>query len=360
MSRGELRKIVCGAGIFAMVSACGAPHGSASTGPGSSSIASLTSTLRELLPTGQAVAAATSAAKGNTRGDPAKSAGLIFDDGRGPAFFSLTLARSAVRPSDLSAQCPDTAYHPYSKCSSRILAGGTRLTLDEQPADQARPGNGVLGRTALVTTADGNQIFLIETNAPDDQADRPTRPALPLSSTALAGIVTSSRWAPFLATIPARAPVGSPPLGERPTTPHDKITTLLSGLLPPRLRIDDAGGSDDFGHVTVDDGQGKSLVAVNVQHWRRDDADIARVFAEAEVLLDGTRLLETRSPSPHGGAGAVTWSADTLDPTGLRVLVVAVNAPGYGVPATRRDPALTVAQLKATALAPAWHHLPDR
>jgi hypothetical protein len=136
-----------------------------------------------------------------------------------------------------------------------------------------------------------------------------------------------------------------------------QITGVLRKLLPTGLRVADEGGADGFGHVTVDDGQGKSLVAMNVQRWQPDDPAISGIFKTADTLPDGTRLTTHQGRPTRGGEGVTEWTVDTFRKDGLRVVISAVNARAYGIPATRKIPALTTSQLRQIALDPLWAQL---
>ncbi|MFD9520484.1 hypothetical protein [Streptomyces sp. NPDC059979] len=55
----------------------------------------------------------------------------------------------------------------------------------------------------------------------------------------------------------------------------------------------------------VDDGNGESLVAVNVKRWRPDDPSMRKLFEGVDTLPDGTRIGIRRGPASGGGEGAV-------------------------------------------------------
>ncbi|MFS4095836.1 hypothetical protein [Streptomyces sp. AF1A] len=275
---------------------------------------------------------------------------LVFSGGGKAAAMAVTLNKWPVPvPAQLS-QCPDTAYHPYSHCTQTALAGGATLVLDRSPVDEKRPAGPVL-LTALLTGKDGKQVLVSETTSSKGQ-EASGKTSLPLSLGQLSHLATSSVWHPVLGAMPA------PPALHRTAgiarMTGQQISHVIEQLLPAGMHATQKGGSDGFGHVTVDDGRGKSLVAVNVQRWKRGDSDMAKLFATAGTLPDGTRIKVRRGPASRGGKGAVEWTVDTLRKDGLRVVISTVNAGAYQLPADRREPALNITQLKQIVLNSAW------
>ncbi|MGW2937228.1 hypothetical protein ACWDA7_36580 [Streptomyces sp. NPDC001156] len=316
------------------------------------------SALRALLPKGDISEAEGQAvgAVGANDGRPPRSlkAELIFDDGHGPAKISVALSRFPVPVPSILSQCPDTAYHPYSKCTIRKLNGGADFILDKSPANQNKP-SGVQRWTALLTTRHGDQILATEINARHDTDVTVSRPIPPIPAETLTTIVTSPTWRPFLTAL--SVPPSSNLTPQTKQVSAQQITGFLRKLLPTGLRVADEGGADGFGHVTVDDGQGKSLVAMNVQRWQPDDPAISRIFKTADILPDGTRLTTHQGRPTSGGKGLTEWTVDTFRKDGLRVVISTVNARAYGIPATRKIPALTTSQLRQIALDPLWAQL---
>ncbi|CAD5964788.1 MULTISPECIES: hypothetical protein [unclassified Streptomyces] len=136
------------------------------------------------------------------------------------------------------------------------------------------------------------------------------------------------------------------------------IPTLLK-LLPEGLTVGEkVDGEGEFASVVVDDGQGKTLVQINVQPDMRSVAD--GLYGDATTLPDGTLLATSQQPGEKGGAGVVRWTADTMRPDGLRVVVSAFNSGAQSTPATRPEPALTMEQLTAVATSPEWLKLQQK
>lgn len=284
------------------------------------------------------------------RPGPPPTAQLIFHDGDEAASMAVTLNRSTLPVPAQFSQCPDTAYHPYSHCTRATLPGGATLVLDRSPVDEKHPsGADVL--SALLTGKDGRQVLVSESGASKGKRAA-GKPALPLGLRQLSAIASSPVWDPVLAAMPV------PPARDRasaiPRMTGRQIDHVVEQLLPAGMRAAQRGGSEGFGHITVDDGHGKSLVAVNVQRWRAGDSDIAKLFTKADTLPDGTRVEVRKGPASGGGKGAVEWSVDTLREDGLRVVISAVNARAYQLPGARKEPALSIRQLEQIALDAAW------
>jgi hypothetical protein len=246
--------------------------------------------------------------------------------------------------------CPDRAYFPYDQCGSRPAPGGAVLTVDQGFADPLAPG-GVKRWLALLTTRDGGQIAVTESNASSQKAVTASRPVPPLTADRLAAIATSRVWAPVLAALPAPPEIPAPPGVPRMT--GRQILTVLDGALPPALRRSGLEGWDGYANLTADDGNGKSLITVTVQQWNHDDPYLAPLFKGAERLPDSTEA-KTRQTTPDARGGGIEWDVDILRPDGLRVLVTELNTPAFGLPATRQDPPLTLRQLTSLALNPGW------
>ncbi|MEU4180176.1 hypothetical protein [Streptomyces sp. NPDC026589] len=159
---------------------------------------------------------------------------------------------------------------------------------------------------------------------------------------------------------PDPASRGTHDAGE-PAPPLDYALLMptFRSLLPDGLSVGeetDSGG--EFASVVVDDGKGRSLVQINVQRDMRDVAD--QLYREATTLPDGTLLATSKKPGEKGGQGVVMWTADTMRPDGMRVVVSAFNSGEQSSPATRPAPALTMDQLTALAISPEWPRLQQR
>lgn len=278
------------------------------------------------------------------------SAELIFEKQDRKAKLTVTLSRSAVPVPAQFSQCPDTAYHPFSRCKQHVLPGGGRLIQDQSPRSQDQPA-GAMVLTALRTDPNGGQILVTEANAPGAVATGIE--SLPLTLAQLSAIATSSAWSSIVSTIPS-PPTGAPLAVRIPRMSGQQISRILTDTLPTRLHVSQASGSEGFGHVVVNDGRGKSLVAVNVQQWRPDAPAMKQLFEKSETLPDGTRVATRQGPASGDGHSAIAWTVDTFRRNGLRVVISAVNAPAYHLPASREQPAIPIKELKEIALVAAW------
>ncbi|MEW2066376.1 hypothetical protein [Streptomyces sp. NPDC007346] len=140
---------------------------------------------------------------------------------------------------------------------------------------------------------------------------------------------------------------------EEPPLDYTLLMPTFLKLLPEGLTVGqkvDSGG--EFASVVVDDGQGSTLVQINVQPGMQSVAD--DLYGDATTLPDGTLLATSQQPGEKGGAGVVWWTADTMRTDGLRVVVSAFNSGEQSTPATRPEPALTMEQLTAVATSPEW------
>lgn len=140
---------------------------------------------------------------------------------------------------------------------------------------------------------------------------------------------------------------------QQPPLDYASLMPTFLKLLPEGLTVSDRTDSQDgFASVVVDDGRGRTLVQINVQPDMGGVAD--ELYGDATTLPDGTLLATTQQPGEKGGAGVVWWTADTMRPDGLRVVVSAFNSGAQSTPATRPEPALTMEQLTAVATSPEW------
>ena len=334
-----------------MLVGCGSTHNSGQSRPTDSTSASgqnMVHLLETLLPRGEF-----SAQQGQGLSDktgPPPSVRLIFDQDGRAAKVTVVLNRVPVPVPTQLSDCPDTAYHPYSHCTPTLLSGGAGLVLDQSPQDEDKPSDADI-LSALLTYKDGKQVFVSEVGS-SNETPAARNNSLPLTLKQLSGIATSTVWKPILAVMPA--PPSAPRTGSIPRMSHEQITHIIKTLLPATLHPAQEGGSIGFGHVVVDDSRGESLVAVNVQRWKPDDPKMMGLFKNSDVAPDGTRISIRKGPSYNGGRGAVEWSVDTFRTDGLRVVVSAVNARAYKLPASRSEPALSIEQLKQIALDATW------
>ncbi|XUZ27149.1 hypothetical protein ACQVDT_20315 [Streptomyces sp. RMIT01] len=144
-----------------------------------------------------------------------------------------------------------------------------------------------------------------------------------------------------------------------PPLDYTLLMPTFRALLPEGLTVTDVTDSGgEFASVVVDDGKGRSLVQINVQRDMRDVA--GDLYGDATTRPDGTLLATAKKPGEKGGAGVVMWTADSMRPDGMRIVVSAFNSGEQSSPATRKTPALTMDQLIALVISPEWPKLQQR
>ncbi|MEV8452462.1 hypothetical protein AB0467_07875 [Streptomyces sp. NPDC052095] len=285
------------------------------------------------------------------RGGP--SAHLVLDDGRGRAAIGVSVG--AVDPHGTQAKqqlaCPDRTYIPHDSCRNETLPDGSRLMLlrgYEYPDKRVD----TKWWHAYLVTPDGYTVDANEWNAPAEKDAAVTRPEPPLTEGQLKALVTSRAWRPVMNALEKAAPE---PVPQPPAPGQDAKTVLrnLTSLLPASAKVVSRRDEDGYAYVVVDDGKGASLVQINVQPGMSDLED--ELFGTgAEVRADGTKTVTHQGPGEKGGKDVVMWTADTLRPDGLRVVVSAFNSGAQNTKATRKTPALTLAQLKAITTSEKW------
>ncbi|MFJ2650286.1 hypothetical protein ACIO1C_26620 [Streptomyces sp. NPDC087420] len=292
----------------------------------------------------------------------------VFDDGKGPAAISVVLTHLGGKPGIPETQCPDQVFVPYESCSRSRLPDGSALRIFQGfEGPDLKEG---VKRWQATWMNGGFLVDVTEYNAPAEKGAQVSRPEPPLGAAELRALVTSKEWSGPLRALPAAPPgkdanrtagpsesstagAGKGTGGSAVTVPGSVRETFLS-LLPKRVKVLEQGGQEDeYAYAVVDDGKGAGFVQINVQPDMLDVAD--DLYGEgATTLPDGTLLKTTKEPSEKGGKGAVMWTADTMRPDGLRVVVSALNAGGFHADATRKAPVLSIAQLTALATSEKW------
>ncbi|MEU7046219.1 hypothetical protein AB0A77_34925 [Streptomyces varsoviensis] len=268
---------------------------------------------------------------------------VVYDDGQGAGAIDVSIGPDGDR------ECPDPVVAPYTRCTSVSLGDGAVL-VSSQGYEYPDRRDGIKLWQATLVTKDGRYVTAAEWNAPVEKGEPITRDDPPLDLARMTDLVRDVRWAPVLAAVP---PAGPTPTPTGPTAGDIKAT--FRRLLPKGPTYGEVTAQEgDYAHVTADDGKGASLVEINVQPNMLDvESDIFR-GAEVTTLPDGTKFAVRKAPGEKGGAGVVMWTVDTVRTDGLRVVVSAINSGSQLSPATRATPALTIAQLKAVALAEDW------
>lgn len=296
-------------------------------------------------------------ARGTGPGLP-PNAHLVYDDGDGPAAIGIGFDR--VEPGSPEVReltrCPDKTLVAYDACSTSRLPDGSLLMLYQ---GYEYPDRRVDTKwwSAQLVTARGQHITLSEWNAAAEKDAPVSREDPPLTPAQLTEVVTAGVWRDVVDAIPenpkglATASVDEAP----PAVSGERIGALLTRLLPEDVEVVTEGGQEEeYAYAVVDDGEGRSLVQINVQPGMTDG-----LYGSAETLDDGTLVSTEQMPGEKGGAGVVMWTVDTLRPApaSLRVVVSAFNSGAQDRPATREAPALTLAELREIALSPEWDTL---
>ncbi|MEV5804340.1 hypothetical protein [Streptomyces parvulus] len=290
----------------------------------------------------------------------APSARLVFDDGSGAAAISLGLGRvepGSARVRELT-ECPDRNLTAYDGCATDRLPDGSLLRVYQGYEYPDRREDTKFWSADLVT-AEGQHVTLSEWNSPAEKDASVSRDEPPLTTAQLRDIVTADVWRRAVDAVPERRGRSADARPEQPPAASGKaVADTLVRLLPAKLDVVVKGGQEsEFAYVVVDDGRGRSLVQVNVQHGMADVA--GELYAGGETLPDGTRVATRQDPGEKGGSGVVMWTADTLRPgaDGIRVVISAFNTGDQNESATREAPALTMAQLRKIALSAEWDGL---
>ncbi|WP_437094525.1 hypothetical protein [Streptomyces sp. enrichment culture] len=308
-------------------------------------------TLKDLLPGGEF---SQEEARG-TEGRLPPSARLVYDDGKGAAAIGLSLGR--VEPGSQEARettrCPDEAFVPHDSCTTSRLPDGSVLMLFqgyEYPDRRVDTKRWV----AELVTPEGRHVSLSEWNAPAEKDAAVSRPEPPLSPEQLKEVVTAGVWRAVVDAMPKPHEPPTTPSAP-PRAPGEAVGETLARLLPEDVKVVGKGGQEtEYAYAVVDDGQGRSLVQVNVQHGMDDVAD--QLYGSGEPLPDGTRVAARRGTGDDRVAGTVMWTVDTMRPgtDGFRVVVSAFNNGAAYAEPTRDTPALTMEELRRIALSPEW------
>ncbi|MEV1078976.1 hypothetical protein AB0I98_12085 [Streptomyces sp. NPDC050211] len=285
-------------------------------------------------------------------------ASLVYDDGKGGARVNVDLGRveAGSKEAERLTTCPDKALMKYDACTTSKVHDGTLMIYQGYQYPDRRVDT--KRWYASLVTPYGHHVTLSEWNAEAEMDAPVTRDQPPLSPAQLKDIVTKDFWTIAIdtadrstekkkaspettASAPPAAPTG------------EAVQKTLAALLPKDTEVVSRGGEGEYGYVVADDGNGLSLVQINVQP---DMSDVeGQLFgADAEVLDDGTKVAVHQGPGEKGGEGVVMWTVDTIRTDGLRVVVSAFNSGAQDTAATRDTPALTIAELRQIALSPEW------
>ncbi|MFG2450633.1 hypothetical protein ACGFSG_14750 [Streptomyces sp. NPDC048512] len=281
----------------------------------------------------------------------------VHDDGHGKA--AVSVAVSLVDPASPEAgeavTCPDRSAAGYDACHTSTLRDGSRLMIFQGYEYPDRRADTKYWYAQLLTPT-GRQVTVSEWNAAAEKDSPVTRPEPPLSPAGLKQAATASVWRTAAGLMPKPSEPAAPTTTPHPAADGEAVLDQLVSLLPSDVTVRSRGADDqEYAWVVVDDGKGRSLVQINVQPNMGDVE--GQWFGDAETLPDGTKVVTKKAPGEKGGAGVVMWTADTIRPDGLRVVVSAFNTDRQDAAATRSTPALTLSELKAVAADARWSGL---
>ncbi|MEX0169632.1 hypothetical protein [Streptomyces sp. LMG1-1-1.1] len=293
-----------------------------------------------------------------------QSAAGVYDDGRGKAAVSVGLYRGSGDGEGGASQvtCPDKVAVPFDDCTTERLQNGARLMI-LQGYEYPDKREETKSWRAVLLTKDGFLVDVSEYNAAAEKGAAVSRENPPFTPAQLKALVTTDAWRPLLRQLPQLPPAKVAPgnVAQRAAEPvGDSVPATLRSLLPQGLKVTDKGGSGGFGFLVVDDGQGKSLVQINVQANMQNATDDLFGSGDVTTLPDGRKVKVTQQAGEKGGAGVVWWTVDTITPAGFRVVVGAFNTGAQHEAATRAEPALTLDQMRTIALSPRWQKLPRK
>ncbi|MFE5962769.1 hypothetical protein [Streptomyces rubiginosohelvolus] len=221
--------------------------------------------------------------------------------------------------------------------------------------------SGPVGQTATPTATPTDAATPTPTATPEETGTAAPSPSEP-SDAPTAGSATATPTAGTGTGEPSPDPTsrGTHDAGEpAPPLDYTLLMPTFRALLPEGLTVTDVTDSGgEFASVVLNDGKGRSLVQINVQQDMRDVAD--QLYGDATTLPDGTLLATSKKPGEKGGAGVVMWTADSMRPDGMRVVVSAFNSGEQSSAATRKAPALTMDQLTTLVISPEWPKLQQR
>lgn len=316
------------------------------TGTGKAvSAAQLTAVFKSLLPAGTLEGVE---ARG-TADEPMPMVSGVFDDGKGKAAISVGLWRldpKGREAADLTS-CPPTGSVPVDGCTAKKLPGGSRLMVVQGYEYPDRREDTKAWRATLVTR-EGYVVDSSEYNAAAEKGAPISRTDPPLTPAQLERLVTSTKWRPALASLPAAdsepKPGDAPPPLRRPALP------VLLDHLPRGLEFVRKEGGGEAAEAVVDDGRGRFSVTLQIQPGMGEIMGDFYTGEGASTLPDGTRMKWLQQPGEKGGEGVVWWQVDALRPDGLRVIASAFNTPAQHEDATRPEPGITMKELEGMAL----------
>ncbi|WP_431961875.1 hypothetical protein [Actinacidiphila sp. bgisy160] len=303
----------------------------------------------QLLPKGEILSGRASGTRHAKGRPPAPYAEVVWDDGDGASTISIGFNR--VEAGQSETECPDLAFMKQGTTCTRTELPGKSVLVIVKGWEYQDSRQGPKSWRATLTTRDGRQIMADEWNAPAEKGKPTTRENPPLSADQLGALVRAPQWEGVFADFPVASGKAARPGSVSAEPGGDAIVKVLTSALPQGLKVSAMAGESGYAHVTVDDGHGATFVEVNVQRWAKKNLKDLR-FPNPTILPDGTKVVTRQGGS--GEPGVVQWTADTLRPDGLRVVISELNSGGYHRPPTRSAPALDMDALVAAATDAKW------
>ncbi|MCX5398722.1 hypothetical protein [Streptomyces sp. NBC_00102] len=332
-------------------------------------------TLAALLPGGK-VSEGSGIGTGELEDGAAASASVLYDDGDGPVTVTASLYPTPqyVRARGTEGACADEPGAlrdmPEGVALTHDTVGGPALTAGSggkasaaecpTPVDAAAPQEELVGYRFRGLAVGGVTVDVRAYSGVLDAGAVGVRSTPPLDQGQLAALGQSAKWAPLVQRMKVvvaaqeKRHEASPTASPAPELDYSTLMPTLLKLLPKDVTVvrQEQQDGGEYAEVVVDDGQGQSLLGINVQRDMRDVA--GDLYGGAETLPDGTLLAVTQAPGEKGGDGIVQWTADSMRPDGMRVVVMAFNGPRQDGAATRSEPALSIDELKALVTSPKW------
>ncbi|MGW2842365.1 hypothetical protein ACWCWD_31810 [Streptomyces sp. NPDC001493] len=335
-------------------------------------------TLAALLPGGK-VSEGSGIGTGELEDGAAASASVLYDDGDGPVTVTASLYPTPqyVQARGAEGACVNEAGAlrdmPEGVALTHDAVGGPALTARsggkasaaECPTavGAAAPEDELVGYRFRGLAVGGVTVDVRAYSGVLDAGVMGVRSTPPLDQGKLAALGQSAKWQPLVQRMEVvvaaqeKRQEASPTPSRAPELDYSLLMPTLLKLLPKDVTVvrQQQDGDGEYAEVVVDDGQGQSLLGINVQRDMRDVA--GDLYGSAETLPGGALLAVRQTPGEKGGQGIVQWTVDLMYPDGMRVVVMAFNADRQDGTATRTDPALSIAELKALVTSPKWRKL---
>ncbi|MFJ9517972.1 hypothetical protein ACIRPK_06850 [Kitasatospora sp. NPDC101801] len=275
-----------------------------------------------------------------------------YDDGTGAGQMSVSVVHRAAqaKADGPELSCPDPKIDPYEACRTGTLSDGTVVRTLRTPL-YGMGRDGYTEASVVLAGKDGRLVVLKANNATVSKTEPLTRTTPPLTTDQLTAAAQADGWDGVVAALP----VSTAQQSRTPGIPGEQVLATATALLPAGLTAAEPGTADPgtgglgYANFTVADAQGPSLVEIVLQDRRADLQSAPDPASGWQILPDGTRIRDREEPREPGRR-----LVEALRPDGLWIMVVGYASGRLKQPATRQEPLLTMEQLRAVALGPAW------